>query len=261
MRGIVLDLDGTLLNSEKQVSERNLKALLACRQQGMRVVIATGRPPRSVRMLLPSELLEDASFVYYNGALVVDPGAGIESHTPIEPETAGEIIDYCSERLPGEIMIRLESSDRSYAIRAIRSSTFYSRGNQPTLCTTEEMKQCTATKILLSEFGDAGQRLQLQEAFAAKTRFIETDGGRLIQVMNASVSKASGIMTLCEHYGIRASELFVFGDDYNDLEMFGISAHAVAMGNAVDELKALAVEVTDTNDNDGVAKVLERWLV
>jgi hydroxymethylpyrimidine pyrophosphatase-like HAD family hydrolase len=52
----------------------------------------------------------------------------------------------------------------------------------------------------------------------------------------------------------------VFGDDYNDLEMFSMSAHAVAMGNAVDELKALAAEVTETNDNDGVARVLERWL-
>lgn len=258
MRGIVLDLDGTLLNSEKQVSERNLKALLACRRMGMRVMFATGRPPRSVRMLLPPELLEDASFVYYNGALVADAAAGIDMHTPIEDVTAAEIIDYCTEQLPREIMVSLESKDRIYSLRAIQDFTFYSRWNQPTLCTPEELKRLIATKILISEFGGAEQRLR--EAFAGKTRFIATDQGRLIQVMHPSVSKVTGVLTVCAHYGIDASELFVFGDDYNDLEMFSMSAHAVAMGNAVDELKALAAEVTETNDNDGVAHVLERWL-
>ncbi|QHT59039.1 HAD family phosphatase [Paenibacillus lycopersici] len=258
MRGIVLDLDGTLLNAEKRVSDRNLKALLACRERGMRIIVATGRPPRSVRMLLPAELTEGASFVYYNGALVADEAAGIASHTPIEPTMVEEIIGHCMERQTGEMMISVEVRDRIYANREIGDLAFYSKWNQPTVCTGDELKRLPATKILLSEFGDAAERLRA--AFAGKTRLIVTDGGRLIQIMHASVSKASGVLMLCEHYGIRAAELFAFGDDHNDLELFGMSAHAVAMGNAVDELKALAVEVTDTNDNDGVAQVLERWL-
>ncbi|NBD24166.1 HAD family hydrolase [Paenibacillus glycinis] len=258
MRGIVLDLDGTLLNAAKQVSERNANALLACRQEGMKVIYATGRPPRSVRHLLPPELRSDASFVYYNGALVVDADAGIDVHTPIEPETAAEILDYCAERLPQEIRISLESQDRLYASREIRDPAFFSKSNRPTICAPKAMKQYVATKILLSEFG--GAEGQLREAFAAKTRFIATDGGKLIQIMHPSVSKVSGVLIVCAHYGIATSELIAFGDDHNDLELFTMSAHAVAMGNAVNELKALATEVTDTNDRDGVAIVLERLL-
>ncbi|MFC4812503.1 HAD family hydrolase [Paenibacillus sp. GCM10023250] len=258
MRGIALDLDGTLLNSARQVSERNANALLACKRRGMRIIFATGRPPRSVRNLLPPELLDGAAFVYYNGALVVDEAAGLWLHTPIERETAAEILDYCAERLPADVRVSLESNDRLFSSRAPRDSAFFSPWNRPTICGLADMKRQTATKLLLMEFGDAEPRLRA--AFAPKTRFIATDQGKLIQIMHASVSKLTGILAVCERDGIGASELLAFGDDHNDLEMFAMSVHGVAMGNAVPELKAAAAEVTETNDHDGVALVLERYL-
>lgn len=257
MRGIALDLDGTLLNSAKEVSERSKQALLACKRAGIRVIYATGRPPRSVRQLLPPELLADASFVYYNGGLVEDPAAGIEVHTPIERGAAGAIIDYASELQQG-IRISLESKDVLYSNRAQTDKSFFSRWNEPTICTPDAMRLLPATKIMFTDFGDAEPLLR--EACGASARFIGTDGGRLIQLMHASVSKASGIGIVIGHYGIAPSDLVVFGDDHNDADMFAMPARAVAMGNAVDELKAIADEVTGTNDEDGVATVLERLL-
>ncbi|MHA6480744.1 HAD family hydrolase [Paenibacillus sp. strain BS8-2] len=79
--------------------------------------------------------------------------------------------------------------------------------------------------------------------------------------MNRSVSKASGVELLLEHFGIRLSQVIVFGDDYNDLELFGLPVYRVAMFNAVNELKELANQITESNDNDGVAIVLEQLLI
>lgn len=79
-------------------------------------------------------------------------------------------------------------------------------------------------------------------------------------MMNKSVSKATGVMKLIQFYGIHMADVVVFGDDYNDLEMFKMSAYSVAMMNAVEELKELANEITETNDNDGVAQILEKMI-
>ncbi len=68
---VVLDLDGTLLNSNKEISKRNLDAVLSCYQKGMRIIFATARPPRAVNWFLPQELLDIGAFVYYNGAQVI----------------------------------------------------------------------------------------------------------------------------------------------------------------------------------------------
>ncbi|MFD2330766.1 HAD family hydrolase [Cohnella sp. GCM10020058] len=68
---IVLDLDGTLLNSGKQVSDRNRLAVRTCYEKGIKIIYATARPPRSVRQFLPEELISIGAFVYYNGAQAV----------------------------------------------------------------------------------------------------------------------------------------------------------------------------------------------
>lgn len=115
----------------------------------------------------------------------------------------------------------------------------------------------SATKILLTEFGDFDD---LRLEFADHTQFVVTDRGKLIQMMNKSVSKVTGILKIIDFYGINSSGMMVFGDDFNDLEMFKMSAYSVTMLNAVDELKDLASGITDSNDNDGVAKVLEKML-
>ncbi|WJH35379.1 HAD family hydrolase [Paenibacillus sp. CC-CFT747] len=74
------------------------------------------------------------------------------------------------------------------------------------------------------------------------------------------MTKASGVLSLCAHYGLEASRAAAFGDDRNDLELFLAVGYPVAMGNAVPELKERAREITETNDRDGVAVVVERML-
>ncbi|SEC59439.1 Cof subfamily of IIB subfamily of haloacid dehalogenase superfamily/HAD-superfamily hydrolase, subfamily IIB [Paenibacillus sp. GP183] len=252
---IVLDLDGTFLSSGKTVSKRNLDAVLKCVAIGMRVIVATARPPRSVRALLPDEILGVCSFVYYNGALIQDIRSGFEKHISIDRFTIASILDYCSAHLPN-CGISLEVRDQWFANPGpIDENIFYTRLFQPQVRSNDELKSLDATKLLITYF-DSPEKLR--RSFGEHVHFVVTDRGTLIQIMNCTVSKASGVELLLHHFGIPTSQVVVFGDDYNDLELFAMPVHKVAMFNAIEELKELADQITDSNDNDGVAKVLER---
>ncbi|MCQ6559268.1 Cof-type HAD-IIB family hydrolase [Paenibacillus mendelii] len=256
IQAIVLDLDGTLLNSNKEVSSRNLQAVMNGHRAGMKIIIATARPPRSVKAMLPLELLNLSSLICYNGAWVCDAMAGIEEHIPISQTATARIIEFCLEHLP-RCIISLEVQDQWYSNQDIIDSTIYDPQFHPIMSTVDQLKAYHATKILLTEF-DAWDHLQL--LFGEEANIVVTDQGKLIQIMNKSVSKDTGIMKLCGHYGIKPDEIIVFGDDYNDMEMFRMSGYSIAMQNAVQELKDIASEVTASNDEHGVAIILERLL-
>lgn len=248
-------MDGTLLRSNKNVSKRNLEAVLRCAAQGVKVIVATARPPRSVRMLLPKPLLEVCSFVYYNGALVVDPATGFEEHLAIERPTTAAILDYCTSFLPS-CGVSVEARDRWYANKGpIDEDIFQTRHYRPQLCDHEQLKSIDATKLLITYFEEPEG---IRSAFKDQVHLVVTDRGTLIQIMNRQATKASGVTALLRRYGIAAAEAIAFGDDHNDLQLFELPLRKVAMANAVDELKARADHITETNDNDGVARVLER---
>jgi Cof subfamily protein (haloacid dehalogenase superfamily) len=253
-RVIVLDLDGTLLNSKKQISSRNLNAVLNCHKSGKKIIIATARPPRSVQTFLPKKLLDICSFVFYNGAFVCDNKIGFEEHTSVPRDFTTKILEYCTEYLP-HCTVSLEVKDKWYSNKQITDSSMFNLRYSPHILTNDQLKEFEASKILLSDFEDVNN---LQLELGDKVKLIVTDNGKLIQIMNKQVTKEIGILKLCSQYGVNTSEIMVFGDDYNDLEMFRMSGYSVAMLNAVQELKVIADEITDTNDNDGVANVLER---
>ncbi len=253
---IVLDLDGTLLNSKKQLTNRNLDVVSNCYKNGMKILIATARPPRSVQTLLPQELLDISSFVFYNGALIIDDNVKIEEHISIPKEFTSEIIRYCDKYFPS-IKISVEVNNKWYANKELTDSSIYNQRFSPQILTVNQLKDLKATKIMITNF-EEGEKLQL--LFGKQTKFIVTDNGKLIQIMNKNVSKSAGVLKLSSHYGINPSEMIVFGDDYNDMDMFKMSGYSVAMLNGVQELKEVANEIGDSNDNDGVAKVLERMM-
>lgn len=253
---IALDLDGTLLNAGKEVSGRNLNAVLNCSRRGMKIIIATARPPRSVRSMLPQALLDAASFVCYNGAVVTDEAAGIGEHVPIPRDLAAELLEYCKLRMP-ECTISVEVNDVWYAAGEIDDFEFFNPRFRPVVLPIDELKRHDATKILLSSFSDLESLIQL---FGNRMNIVVTDQGKLLQAMNKDISKESGILRLCRHYGVPASQIIAFGDDLNDAGMLRIAGYAVAMGNAVQPLKEMADEITVSNEEDGVAHVLERFL-
>ena len=250
IEAIVLDLDGTLLNSKKEVSHVNLQAIERCLDYGIKIIIATARPPRSVKSLLPFELIRKCSFIYYNGANIED-----KYYFSIDKSVSSEIIDYLLEQESG-VKISIESKDKWYSHQEIELLSFgVSIG--PEYLELESMKNLEATKLLISNFSNIQG---LQDKYREKVNILITDRGSLIQIMAREVSKENAVLILCQKYNINISKVVSFGDDYNDLGLFHECGYSVAMGNAITELKELATLVTYTNDNDGVAEAIEWFL-
>jgi Cof subfamily protein (haloacid dehalogenase superfamily) len=251
---IVLDLDGTLLNTEKKVSTRNLNAILDCHKNGVKIIFATARPPRAVKTLLPTELLEIGTFVYYNGALINCNITGLDIHIPIKSETLKELLYFCDQTYQ-HIEISLEVKDEWYSLTEIDYSVITRRKGNPIVKPLKELLELIPTKILVTAFGD---HIPITNKFSSKLNIVVTDNGKLMQIMSKEASKERAIKLLCDKYEIGLNQVISFGDDYNDLELLTISGYSVAMGNAIGQLKEIADEVTLSNDQDGVGIVLER---
>jgi Cof subfamily protein (haloacid dehalogenase superfamily) len=265
IQAIVLDLDGTLLNSQKQVSARNRAAVLACRAQGIHVILATARPPRSVRMLLPEELLELGWLICYNGALMLHNAQGVTAHhQALPPELVLDIRHHASSSAP-DAYVCFEIDDELYSDRQLDRSDATVLGIPPGLPLPEPLTQAqlqgrSVSKLLLP--GREGLYDSLQANFGSRLQIVQTDRGQLLQVMAAGVSKASALQKAAEQLHIPIERIMAFGDDFNDLSLFepGGCGWPVAMGNAIAELHDRARLVTEHHDQDGVAIILEQVL-
>lgn len=254
VKAIVLDLDGTLLDSKKEVSERSIKVILEAYNKGFFIIFATARPPRSVKDLLPQKLQDIAAAVYYNGALVNDDTMAYRQHYPIESAIADEIIEYFAT-YHSEAYLSIESEDIWYSHQILDYQDAMNMVINPIIVPLNELKKIQASKILITDYP---YYEQLRKQFEHKVNIICTDAGTLIQIMAKGVSKDRAITDLCMQKNIPMSSVMAFGDDWNDLELFQACGFPIAMGNAIPKLKDVAYFITDTNNEEGVARVLER---
>lgn len=170
----------------------------------------------------------------------------------IPSDLTSEIIDYCLHHYP-QLDLTMEVKDEWFGLRQYNYTTMNARSN-PIVKSLRELKQYEATKILLS---GKHQIPGLISKFGQQVNILITDKNQLIQIMPLQASKELAITRLCNIYNEELDSLIVFGDDHNDVGLFKSTAYSIAMGNAVVELKDIADEITETNDNDGVAIILE----
>lgn len=227
---------------------------MECTSLGMKFVFATARPPRAVRSFMKEELIRLGSFIYYNGAYIDCKHTGIRDHVLIESEVTTEVLDYCLTCNPN-LDISLEVKDEWMSLREYDYTTLIKVRDNPIVKPLEELKRLAASKILFS--GDL-DILSFLEKFKTKLNILTTDNGKLVQLSSLRASKESAVSVLCKSMNIALENVMVFGDDFNDIGLFKSCGYPVAMGNAIEELKRISKEITETNDKDGVAKILER---
>lgn len=247
-KAIVLDLDGTLLRGDLSISVRSELVLQVAMSRGIEIVIATSHPPRFLSRHLPS-FLSDLHWICYNGAAVYQQGVPL-STTPLSIELAGDLIRFLEEK---NATISVEINDTLYVNREI---------DTPWEFTVTELTRCLSTppiKILFDASGDIGLT-ELMGRFGEFCSLTINDNSSMGQVMARGVSKATAARQLLLSKGIEMAQVASFGDDMNDLELIVESGYGVVMGNANPRLKHYARYITDTNEQDGVAKVLEQLL-
>lgn len=253
-KAFVIDLDGTLVNSDKKVSKRNCNTVIRAYNQGYKIIIATARPPRAVRWLLPNELHDKCSYIYYNGAMIRCNHSNYSFHVSIDAKLSAQILDFCLLQDP-ELNISIEAEDKWYSLREFDYSILKSVRGKPEIKNLKEIKSLNPTKIIASGLRDIEG---LRDLFESQVRILVTDQGSLVQISNVEASKELAVQKLCGTYEINTEDIVVFGDDTNDIGLFNLCGRSIAMENAIQELKDIATEVTDSNDNDGVAVVIER---
>jgi len=260
---VALDLDGTLLTSRGSVTERTACALQRLRAKSVRVVFCTGRPPRHTK-LLAAELGLSELVITYNGAAVLNFTTGETTYRHQVPrELALQVIRTLRQQHP-EVMLGLETHHGWYLdtpLFELRRPVLEARGlTFPTAHgRSEDFVQDAIIKLLVRH--PIQGAVELAEALGDLPIYATWSSRGLLEVMAERTNKQETLAYLCEQWGIAPAEVAAFGDQNNDKEMLAWAGVGVAVANAADEAKAAADFVTGSNDEDGVARVLERWLL
>jgi Cof subfamily protein (haloacid dehalogenase superfamily) len=254
-RLILVDLDGTLVGKNHEVSPRNASALARAGAAGARVVIATGRP---VRLLAPIRAsLGRSVALCYNGAIVLD----LETDTIIEANLLdGRIFEHAVRRVRS-LGLRFLVAAEGMPEDGIRAEDGFRDRRPMPRATLEELGQTAIVKGLVLVESDQFDAVwdAFSTGFPGELEVTRSGIEGLIEISGTGVSKGGVIDRLAREWGIEPSEAIAFGDMPNDLEMFRWAGRSVAMGNAEPEVKLAASEVGVDHDDDAVAEVLERW--
>jgi Cof subfamily protein (haloacid dehalogenase superfamily) len=262
-RLVASDVDGTLLRSDETLSIRNRAAIDAVVERSL-FVIATGRPPRWTHPI--AEMVDHHGIaVCSNGAVIMDlSDESIIDTQLLSPSDAAAAAEAIRSVLP-DVGFAVDSLD-GLGHEPPYVPAFDS-GRQVRIAPLEELIATPSLKLLFRHAGMTEDILAAIAEAVGKHGTItygsigSTAPARtLIEVMARGVSKAAALQRICDMRGISAADTIAFGDMPNDIEMLAWAGHGVAMGNGHPETKAVADEVTLTNDEDGVGVVLEREL-
>lgn len=252
---IAVDLDGTLLRPDRTLCPEGLAALRQAADRGIRVVLATARPPRATRKFYDALGL-DTPTINYNGAVVFDPKTGQAlSHEPLAAASARQVVRVAREADPG-VWVSIEVMDTWHTDRVDEAlTTETARLFAPDYVgPLDEVLSHDVTKVML--LAEPDRLVGIHRAVAGELGgLIATamSDGHLLQVMNPAVDKAAALARVAAQFGVDPARILAIGDAPNDTGMIRFAGMGVAMGNGWDEPKAAAKVIAPGNDAAGVA--------
>jgi Cof subfamily protein (haloacid dehalogenase superfamily) len=253
---IASDLDGTLLRSDGSVSQRTLDALARTVAAGIRFVLVSARPPV---WLAPeaARLGLDGIGICANGAIVYDYAKDrVLIHRPLDAETARELVHGLRRVAPG-VVFGCERPSGFVAEPDYRP-LFRAPDSIPRADALAFLSEPVSKLVLQHPELPQPELHALASDFAGERADASYSGAGLVELAASGVTKGAALAELCAELGIERSQVIAFGDMLNDVSMLAWAGRGVAVANAHAEVLAVADEVTASNDEDGVALVLER---
>lgn len=268
---IAVDLDGTVLRDDKTVSPRTMRALKAASAQGVQVLPATGR----VAEMVPEQMLRIPGVRYLltsNGANVVDLANGSSLYTrPMSLENSMRVARlFTSRKFFVEAYCRGVSYANAGALQLLRKAGLpsgffrYIEASQTLVRDLPDFLENNGLPLekVNLPYVPAGDRKGLAEEILSLGHYSVTSSGRAnLEVNDAGASKADGLSHLCRSLGIDRRRVMAVGDGDNDRSMIRFAGFGVAMGNAGPDLIREADYVTGTNESDGVAAAVEKFVL
>ncbi len=267
---VVLDMDGTLLNSNNEISDKNHKVLKETVERGINVAIATGRIFTSARGY--AQLLGiETPIIACNGALIRNHITNEVIYTnQLNQKDALSIIEVCKKH---GVYFHFYDQEKLYVekqhINYLKEHYWGDRKRISEDITFELVEDANEyllnSDIELLKFvlvDDEPQKLINIKEELKQIPTIEVDKSwhNNLEIMNKGVSKGQAISQLKDMLGIKKEEIISFGDNYNDLSMKDYSGAFVAMGNSEEEIKQVATFVTSSNNEDGVAEGIVKYV-
>lgn len=257
---IAIDMDGTLITSDKKITERSIRAMQEAEAAGAYVVLASGRMAANVKVL-SKDLGLHSPAICGGGSQVVDADFNILHTCYIQPEVAKQVLDVCREE--GLYVQIFDDGNYIFQKHTPSSDVYHEISGlnpveDPHLFEREHIE---TPKILIIE---PAERLKEVQSML-KERFPMLNIGRsrptFLELNNPEGNKGVALKILSEKLGLKQSELIAIGDNQIDASMIEYAGLGVAVGNALDEIKEIADYISADNDHEGVTEVIEKFIL
>jgi phosphoglycolate phosphatase (TIGR01487 family) len=237
---IALDMDGTLLNENELISDENRRAIEEAQANGIHVVLSTGRSILTCGKYAKSLNLS-SYLVTVNGSEIWDCSGNLHERNILHSEYIQMMWEWANKNKTHFWAVATDKVWRNQMPEDIFAQTWLKFGFD----IADDSLRETILKRLLSN-----QHLEVSNSSPTN-----------IEVNAVGVNKANGLLHVCKRLGISMDEVIAMGDSLNDIEMIKAAGCGVAMGNAQTEVKNAADWITDTNEENGVAKAIRYWVL
>ncbi len=255
---VASDLDGTLVRSDGTIDERTRRAIAMAEAAGATVVFCTARPHRGL-VTLAEDTGHRGVAICNNGAMLWDLHTeSVLEVSPLSPAVARKLVALLEAEVPGGAWAVERAGGFGHEPEYV---TRWPIPEDATVGAVHSLIAEPAVKLLLRH-SSLNADVLLERARSACGHLAELShssvNDTLLEISAPGVSKATALARLCEQRGVDRRDVIAFGDMPNDLPMLAWAGHSVAVANAHPDVRAAAREVTASNDESGVARVLER---
>lgn len=275
IKAIALDIDGTLTNDAKVVTPRTKEALLAAQRSGIRLILSSGRPVQGLRAIAAELELQDNGglLVAFNGARVIDAQTDeVLFDQPMEERALRALVGHMRDF---DVIPWITEGKYLYVERGCRRTITYR--DAPFDIVDYERRMCDLELVEVDDLLEVCSRPQDKLLCASEPEYLQAHWRAMhepftdtlsgmftadfyFEFMAPGINKGNALAGSLPKIGIDASEVIAFGDAQNDISMLEWAGIGVAMGNATDAAKAAADEVTASNNEDGIALALDKFL-
>lgn len=263
---LVLDIDGTLTNSKKEITHKTRRALARAQERGVKVVLASGRPTYGIMPVAKElELAKYGGYILsFNGGQIINAGTGEIIYQKTLPEHMPSVVYNLAKEFKTNIM-SYENETIITPKAADKYVEIESRINKMPVKEVADFASYITFPVVKCLMVEDGEYLAKVEEWVR-----ERLGGELsvlrsepffLEIMPKNIDKAYSLGKLLAHLGLEKDEMIACGDGFNDRSMIEFAGLGVAMKNAQETVKAVADHITLSNDEDGVAAVVEAFIL
>jgi Cof subfamily protein (haloacid dehalogenase superfamily) len=245
---IALDVDGTLLNSEGILTERNKNTIQKVYEMGIKVVLCSGRSLHQMEQILRDLDIEKILITHNGGATIHSVNKNVLNECPFNINDVLPLLNYCRSN---RIHFAVCTAFNTY----VETINDYLQNSYKKYVLLDDVLsiQEPIIKLIIDDF-DKVDGWQTIDIPLQKLQY-----GPYMEVLHLDVNKGNALSKLAAHFGIQQNKIIAIGDYYNDMSMIQYAGLGIAMGNAPDDIKQCANDTTRSNNEDGVHYALNKY--